>query len=64
VDESRRILSERLDKFGNILVLLIIVSNVFITGFGVEEHGDPESPKESKVVERFLLLLNGTKIQL
>ncbi|XP_060597092.1 uncharacterized protein LOC132751013 [Ruditapes philippinarum] len=64
VDESRRILSERLDKFGNILVLLIIVSNVFITGFGVEEHGDPESPKESKVVERFLLLMNGTKIQL
>ncbi|XP_045197828.2 uncharacterized protein LOC123552326 [Mercenaria mercenaria] len=64
VDESRRILAERLDKFGNILVLLIIVSNVFITGFGVEEHGDPGSQKEPGRVERVLLLLNGTKVKL
>ncbi|KAL3883391.1 hypothetical protein ACJMK2_029765 [Sinanodonta woodiana] len=28
-----------LDKFGNVLVLCIIVANVFIVGFGVEPHG-------------------------
>ena len=64
LDEKRRILSERLDKFGNILVLLIIVSNVFITGFGVEEHGDPNTPEEPKVVEKVMVLLNGTKVPL
>jgi len=37
-DRRNRIISERLDKAGNILVLLVIVSNVFITGFGVEPH--------------------------
>ena len=38
IDEKKKILANRLDKFGNILVLSIIVSNVFITGFGVEPH--------------------------
>ncbi|XP_052811728.1 ninjurin-1-like [Mya arenaria] len=37
-DRRNRIISERLDKIGNILVLLVIVSNVFVTGFGVEPH--------------------------
>lgn len=39
LDEKRRIIAERLDNAGNILVLLIIVSNVFITGFGIEVPG-------------------------
>ena len=38
IDEKKRALADRLDKLGNILVLSIIVSNVFITGFGVEPH--------------------------
>ena len=38
-DEKRKILADRLDKFGNVIVFAIIVSNVFITGFGVEPHG-------------------------
>ncbi|KAL3883392.1 hypothetical protein ACJMK2_029660 [Sinanodonta woodiana] len=32
-----------LDKFGNVLVLCIIVANVFIVGFGVEPHGPVNS---------------------
>ncbi|KAK3584433.1 hypothetical protein CHS0354_017713 [Potamilus streckersoni] len=32
-----------LDKFGNVLVLCIIVANVFIVGFGVEPHGEVNS---------------------
>ncbi|KAH3730512.1 ninjurin-1-like [Dreissena polymorpha] len=35
-DEGRKLLANRLDRFGNVLVLFIIVSNVFVTGFGVE----------------------------
>ena len=43
IDEKKKILADRLDKAGNILVLSIIVSNVFITGFGVEPHGSGNS---------------------
>lgn len=63
LDDKRRILAERLDKVGNVLVLLIIVSNVFITGFGVEEHGFNEDRK-AKAAETILLLSNGTKVKL
>ena len=38
-DKRKQLVADRLDKIGNILVLLIIVSNVFITGLGVEPHG-------------------------
>ena len=37
-DEKRKVLADRLDKLGNVIVFAIIVSNVFITGFGVEPH--------------------------
>ena len=40
VDKKKKLLADRLDKLGNILVLSIIVSNVFITGFGVEPHSE------------------------
>lgn len=63
LDDRRRVLAERLDKFGNVLVLLIIVSNVFITGFGVEEHG-LEEDTTAPIRETFLMLSNGTKIKL
>ena len=43
VDEKKKVLANRLDKIGNILVLSIIVSNVFITGFGVEPHDTSSS---------------------
>ncbi|KAH3730536.1 ninjurin-1-like [Dreissena polymorpha] len=47
-DRRQRLIEERLDKFCNILVLLVIVSNVFITAFGVEPHGGEGS--EVKVI--------------
>ncbi|XP_052807446.1 ninjurin-1-like [Mya arenaria] len=34
-EERQRVIADRLDKVGNVLVLFIIVSNVFVTGFGV-----------------------------
>ena len=43
-DGKKKVIAERLDKMGNILVLLIIVSNVFITGLGVEPHAINSSP--------------------
>lgn len=62
LDRSRRIISERLDKLGNVLVLLIIVSNVFITGLGVEAHNDPDTTTTHGETT-FILLSNGTKIK-
>ncbi|XP_052244955.1 ninjurin-1-like isoform X2 [Dreissena polymorpha] len=47
-DRRQRLIEERLDKFCNILVLLIIVSNVFITAFGVEPRGGGDN--EGKVM--------------
>lgn len=63
LDESRRVLAERLDKVGNLLVLMIIVSNVFITGFGVESHSKDNAPAEN-AEEMFIMLSNGTKLRL
>lgn len=42
-DERLKTWAERLDRLGNVLVLFIIVSNVFVTGFGVEDQGADNS---------------------
>ncbi|KAL4233474.1 tissue reproteinration [Mactra antiquata] len=60
-DESRRILADRLDRVGNFLVLLIIISNVFITGFGVESHSKHSVEQAGEI---YMVLSNGTKVKM
>lgn len=59
--EKKKWLANWLDRAGSILVLFIIVSNVFIAGFGVENHKDSGSVQQSA---QALIFNNGSiKVQ-
>ncbi|XP_052812022.1 ninjurin-1-like [Mya arenaria] len=61
-EERHKVIADRLDKVGNVLVLFIIVSNVFVTGFGVEgsHTGNIDSQAGGATQNMYGTVANGT----